>query len=50
MADRNATNIGSSALFATERNDHEVGPSTSVVDLTSIGDVNGQAADSGEEE
>lgn len=49
IADGDADNVGSSGSFAPRRNDQEAGPSTSVLDLTSTGDVHGHTTHSGEE-
>lgn len=42
MTDRNAANVGSFTLFASGCNDDEADSSCSIIDLTSIGDVDGQ--------
>lgn len=48
VADATSTSISSSTSFAPHRNNREAGPSGSMVDLTSTGDMKGRA-DSGKE-
>lgn len=48
-ANENAAKVGSSTSFSTDRNNHEARSSTSIIDLTSAGNVGGHAVDFGEE-
>lgn len=49
VAGGDAANVSSSASFTPGCNDHEAGPSTSIVDLTSTDNVLDQVVDSDEE-
>lgn len=48
VADVTGTNISSSTLFTPHRNNREAGPSSSMVNLTSTGDMEGRADSSKE--